>query len=308
MRWLVILMAAAGTAAAPAPIEPDIAAWLFTGNRAAPPPSGWDAVRPLAVPGSTARFTQAQLHDLQRAVDWYPQAHPPMPAIVAQGRAPEVKACGFCHLPGGGGRPENASLAGLDHGYIEAQVAAFADGTRRAAVPEWIPTHTMSETARAATPAEIHTAAVYFESLHYVSRVRVVETATVPRLDFSGFTPVPAPGGGREPIAGRLIEMPDDVERFERRDPLVGYTAYVPPGTLAKGAAVMRRIGCPACHGPGSKLWNAGRSPSYMVRQLLAFRSGARHDPGSPPMRAVAARLTTADIIAVAGYWASLKP
>ena len=39
-----------------------------------------------------------------------------------------------------------------------------------------------------------------------------------------------------EPIAGRLIEVPSDEEQNERlRNPRVGFIAYVPPGSLARG-------------------------------------------------------------------------
>jgi len=54
-----------------------------------------------------------------------------MPEVVARGRKPQVHACGYCHLPDGQGRPENAPLAGLPAAYIEAQVAAFRSGARR---------------------------------------------------------------------------------------------------------------------------------------------------------------------------------
>lgn len=146
--------------AAPSIVTPSIVAWAFPGRRGGPPPGGWDTVAPIHVPGSVVSYTAAQLRDLQHTVDWFPARHPPMPLVVATGRAPEVKACGFCHQPDGNGRPENASLAGLPVAYIEQQVAAFADGTRRAAMPDWSPTAMMAAIARAASPAEIHAAAI----------------------------------------------------------------------------------------------------------------------------------------------------
>src|SRR5215469_5913059 len=35
--------------------------------------------------------------------DWFPDEHPPMAAIVKNGRAPHVRACMLCHLPTGNG-------------------------------------------------------------------------------------------------------------------------------------------------------------------------------------------------------------
>ena len=56
---------------------------------------------------------------------------PPMPNIVAFGRKPAVQACGYCHLPTGNGRPENARLAGLPYDYIVGELKAYREGKRR---------------------------------------------------------------------------------------------------------------------------------------------------------------------------------
>lgn len=138
--------------------------------------------------------------------------------------------------------------------------------------------------------------------------MRVVATPDVPRAEARSFVLVPVAGGGREPTGARVVETPIDFDRFERRDPTSGTIAYVPPESLARGAAITARIGCSACHGAGMKLWGAGRSPSYIFRQLLAFKTKARHDAEAAPMTAVAAQLTPSDMVAVAAYWASLKP
>ena len=165
----------------------------------------------------------------------------------------------------------------------------------------------MTEVAHALTPAEAHAAATYYHGLRYRSRIRVVETETVPATHAEAFVLATGPGP-REPIGERIVETPVDFDRFERRDPATAYIAWVPPGSIARGRAVAARVGCAACHGAGMRLWGAGRSPSYIVRQLLAFRSRARRDRESGPMRTVAARLTTPDMIAVAAYWATLTP
>ena len=99
------------------------------GRGGAPPPQPDPA--PRRVPGSTIEFTQAQLRDLFNVPDWHPDNHPAMPEVVAHGRKPDVRACGYCHLPNGQGRPENSSLAGLPPAYIEQQMADFRAGRRK---------------------------------------------------------------------------------------------------------------------------------------------------------------------------------
>jgi hypothetical protein len=63
----------------------------------------------------------------------------------------------------------------------------------------------------------------------------VVETETVPKTYFSGTRRMPLHEGGTEPIGMRVIEVPEDAERVELRDPKSGFIAYAPPGSLAKG-------------------------------------------------------------------------
>jgi cytochrome c553 len=70
---------------------------------------------------------------------------------------------------------------------------------------------------------------------------------------------------------------------------------------------------CIGCH--GDKLQGmdmvprlAGRSPSYLLRQLLAFRSGARAGSTAMPMVPVVAKLQISDMIDVVAYAASLPP
>ncbi len=259
-----------------------------------------------SLPGATATFTEAQIHDLGHAVDWFPAAHAPLPAVVA-GRGGTAMACGYCHLAGGGGRVENASLAGLPADYIKEQVAAFAAGTRTGAAPDYMPSRYMAMVAKSVAPADLAAAAAYFAAIPFTSHVRVVEAATVPATVADRFILMPS-GAGTEPIGNRIVEMPDDLEAFEKRDPRVTYTAFVPPGSLDRGKAVVRRVGCTGCHGDGMKVWGAGRSPTYIFRQLIAFRTGARHDDGAAPMTAVAGKLTPADMVAVAAYWGSLRP
>ena len=74
-----------------------------------------------------------------------------------------------------------------------------------------------------------------------------------------------------------------------------------------------KTIICSTCHGPNLKgLKNvpplAGRSPSYIVRQLYDMQSGARNGPNLAQMKPVVANLSIYDIIDIAAYTASLEP
>ena len=52
----------------------------------------------------------------------------------------------------------------------------------------------------------------------------------------------------------------------------------------------------------------AGRSPSYLLRQLLAFQTGARSGPATQPKQPVVANLDVARMIDVVAFAASLRP
>jgi cytochrome c553 len=70
---------------------------------------------------------------------------------------------------------------------------------------------------------------------------------------------------------------------------------------------------CVTCHGPalrgvGEVPSLAGRSPSHMLRQLLAFKAGTRDTPTGQPMRAVAGAMSVEDMIAAVAYAASRAP
>jgi cytochrome c553 len=175
----------------------------------------------------------------------------------------------------------------------------------------------MIEAAKDMTDDEIKAAAEYFSSMKWTPWIRVVESATVPKTRLSGNVFFPLPDGGTEPIGSRIIEAPEDVERFELRDPRSGFVAYVPPGSLKKGAALVASGGgkttpCGVCHGPDLKGLGpvpgiAGRSPSYIVRQLFDIQQGTRKGLWSPLMKPVVANLTQDDMLAIAAYAASLQ-
>jgi cytochrome c553 len=273
---------------------------------------------PRHVPDSTTAFTLTQARDLF-ALDWHPNDHPPMPDIVAHGRKPDVMACGVCHRADGPGGPENASLAGLPAEYIIQQMVDFKSGARTTSVPQRIPPQLMVRTAKAIADAEIKQATAYFSALTPRATIKVVETDTVPKTRVAGWFLAALPGGDTEPIAGRIIEIPEDLERFEMRDARSRFIAYVPSGAIEKGRQLATTAGsgksapCTICHGPeltgvGPIPGLAGRSPSYIVRQLYDFQHGARVGPWSPLMAPNVVNLTIDDMVALAAYTASLPP
>jgi cytochrome c553 len=318
LRALIILVAGySGLALADALVAPS---WLYPlvppAQLAAP---AFDKVKPLRVPRSRVSYTQAQLNDLYAAPDWFPASHTPMPAVVAHGRAPDVYACGFCHTPSGQGRPENASLAGLPAAYIIRQVADMNSGARRSGAPgSYRPSDRMLQEAQHASEAEVAAAAAYFSQQRFSSHVQVLERERVPRSQVVGWVYAAVARTGDEPLGERLMEFTPDAERHEHRDYSLVYTAYVPPGSLARGLLLARGGGataappCVTCHGDrlqGTALIPrlAGRSPTYLLRQLVAFKSGARTGVNAALMRMVVANLQIGDMIDAAAYAASLE-
>jgi cytochrome c553 len=274
---------------------------------------------PRRVPGSTAAFTLTQIRDLYGGPDWHPGDHPPLPEVLARGRKPDLFACGYCHYPNGQGRPENSSLAGLSAGYIARQMADYKNGLRKSSEPAMTPPVFMLAQAKSVTEAEVKIAAEYFASLKYKPWIKVVETDTVPRTQVAGFMLVPLEGAGTEPIGQRIIELAEDLARSSVRDPRSGFIAYVPVGSIRRGEALVTTGGrgkttvCATCHGQDLKGLGdvpplAGRSPSYTVRQLYDFQSGARAGLLSPQMKETVAKLTVDDMVSIAAYSASRTP
>jgi cytochrome c553 len=298
-----------------------VPAWAFPvlGTNKAPSTVGSDTGAIATLPTSRARFTVGHARNGFDVADWNPETHAAPPSIVLHGRRPAVMACGFCHLADGRGRPENAMLAGLPAAYIVEQVHDLHSRARGTASPVPFPaTITMRGIADSVTDEELEAAARYFSGLHARRLSRVVEADVAPKsVALTGLYAL-APEGGTEPLDGRIIELPLDLRRHELHDPMARYVAYVPKGSLARGRALARgRVagtkGCTSCHGEGLRGMGvapplAGRSPTYVLRQLVGFRTGARSGPAAQPMREETAALTLDDMIAAAAYAGSLEP
>jgi cytochrome c553 len=270
------------------------------------------------VPDSPLTMTWSQVSGGFVSPDWHPQDHPAMPEIVVHGRKPAVMACGYCHRAEGTGGPENASIAGLPMAYIIQQVAEFKSGARSTSIPMRAPPKNMIAAAKAATDAEVAEAAAYFSSLKPKKVVRVVETDMAPQTQVHGWHLADFKTG-KEPIGQRVIEVPEDLEQFISRDSHAQFIAYVPTGSIEKGKALANTGGnghtvqCTICHGPdlrglGPIPGIAGRSPSYIVRQLYDFQHGARAGIGSALMKPTVEKLSTEDMVDLAAYAGSLDP
>jgi cytochrome c553 len=274
------------------------------------------AVRPegiIRVPGSAKQYEAAKIAGNATPPDWFPDEHPAAPKSVTGGTGVRF-ACGSCHLMSGQGHPEAADLAGMPAGYIVAQMAAYKSGTRK-------DDERMGPIAKVAPDEDVREAAEYFASLKPKLWVKIIETATPPKtfIATAGRHRQLHPDGGTEPIGHRILEIPEDPFRTEIRDPHSGFIAYVPPGSIKKGEALVKAgtagkaTQCALCHGEALKGMGevprlAGLQPLYVARQLFDMRYGSRAGGAAEVMKPVVANLSEADIIAISSYLGSLPP
>jgi cytochrome c553 len=163
----------------------------------------------------------------------------------------------------------------------------------------------------------VKAAAEYFASIKWTPWIRVVETSTVPKTRIVTGMFLALEGGEKEPIGQRIIEVPEKTEATETlRDPRSGFVAYAPVGSIKKGEALVttggagKTVQCGVCHGAdlqglGPVPGIAGRSPSYLVRQLYDMQQGARGGVWTALMRSAVAKLSADDMVAIAAYVAS---
>ena len=297
------------------------------GNRALQ--SGEDAKelsRPLTLEGSSATFSRLEIRHAQDVIDWFPEDYPPMAEIIKYG--PEALrggepdwACGSCHLPNGKGRPSNAPVAGLSAEYMIQQLYDFRKGLRYSADPRKPNTPNMIRMARAMTEEEIKKSAEFWAAVPWTRRYNVIEADLIPKMYLNPnnnmfFTVGTEP---TEPLAGRIIESPIDTYQADYlRNPRTGFNVYVPVGSLAKGEELVttgggKTIQCNICHGQDLNGLDmvppiAGRSPSYVMRQLYDFRQGTRNGISSQLMKPTVANLSIEDMTNIASYLASIIP
>ncbi len=286
---------------------------------AAAPPKGPADTGIKHLPDSQGAFTKAQIGDRFGPADWYPGDHPSMPDIVSHGRKPEVWACGLCHYPNGKGRPENAGVSGLPVAYFIEQMRKFRDGERSSADTRKKNTGVMIAIAKGMTDEEITAAAEYYGAIKWTTWIRVVETKAVPKTYTNVGMYLPLEGNEKEPIGDRIIETPFDPEATEGlRNPHSGFFAYVPIGSVKKGEALVtgnhgKSVACGVCHGEDLKGLGpvpglAGRSPSYLVRQMYDIQQGTRHGNWTELMKGAVNGLSQEDLLNIAAYLSSRTP
>ena len=153
--------------------------------------------------------------------------------------------------------------------------------------------------------------------------IRVVESPTSPRVRYRRQSCADGERDGKpegmEPIAGRIIELSEDEEQNETlRNPHSGWVVYVPPGSVRKRRGPRHdrrhedrrrenRAGQDdgVRHVPRPNLTGvvgadvppiAGRSPSYLARQLWDIQQGTRNGAQAQLMKLVVANLSHDDL------------
>jgi cytochrome c553 len=264
-------------------------------------------------------LTMAQINNQFGPPDWFPDEHPPMPAMVKNGRAPHVRACMLCHLPHGNGHPESASVSGLSANYIIEQMHEFRDGNRtnnRAPV--------MIEMAKDISETELKEAADYFASIPRQQQkwIKVVEGKTAPKnhVGNGGMRFLDEGSNETVPIPPNMIyEVASDGEGAELRDQHAGFIDFVPEGSVRKGELLAttggngKTVQCAVCHGAdfrgiGDVPRLAGRGAYYLIRQLNDIKTGARKGSSVALMKAVVQNLSDEDMVDLVAYMASRDP
>ena len=286
--------------------------WAFNIPDAVQPPG----VRPesiVRVPGSANEYDAAAIAGNANPPDWFPAEHPPAPKSVKGGTG-IVSACGSCHLMSGQGHPESADIAGMPAEYLIRQMAYYKLGTRKDDAR-------MGPIAKASSDEDVRQAAEYFAALTPRVWVKVIESAMPPRtyIATAGRHRQLHPGGGTESIGRRILEIPEDPFRTEIRDPHSGFIAYVPPGSIARGEALVKTgasgktVACALCHGDtlrglGEVPRLAGLQPLYIARQLFDLQYGSSAGKAAALMKRAVVNLSEDDIIAISAYLGSLPP
>ena len=264
-------------------------------------------------PDSTRTYTDEQIGDLRNPPDWYPDQHPTPPEIVVKGQG-DAMACGSCHLMSGLGHPESSDLTGLTVPYIVQQMLDFKSGARQDPTGK-----RMNSIANALTDEQVQQAAEYFASLPRRPFQEVIEADMVPATFLgNGRMRFADPSGAFEPIAGRIITLPENQARARLRDPYSGFVNYVPVGSVARGKELVetgggKTVSCGICHGQdlkgqGSTPRLAGVHPVYTFRQLYWIKDGTRNGTDAPLMKSIADALDDDDMVAISAYLASLAP
>jgi len=318
IRWmgilsLAFLLPSVVPAQAPLAVPNGLPAWAFNIPDKVQPPSA-PVNGPVRVPGSSKAYDAAKIAGNAHPPDWFPEEHGPAPGIVTGEGGVTTTACGSCHLMSGQGHPESADLAGLPVEYLVRQMNYFKSGARKDDLR-------MGPIAKATSDEDIRKSAEYFAAQKPIAWVKVIETSMPPKtyVATGGRHRLLSPEGGTEPIGHRIIEIPVDPQRTNDRDPHSPFLAYVPPGSIANGEALVKTgrsgktIACAICHGDqlrglGEVPRIAGFQPVYIARQLIQIQNGSSAGTNAALMKKAVANLTEDDIISISAYLGTLAP
>ena len=294
----------------PTTIPNGLPEWAYNiPDKAQPPEPKVPSV--VRVAGSSKELEASAVAGNANPPDWFPEEHPVPPRSV---KGPMPNACGSCHLMSGQGHPESADIAGMPAEYIIRQMSYFKSGARKEE-------GRMGPIARAVADEDVRQAADYFASVKPIAFAKVIEAATPPKTYVSADARHRRimPEGGTEPIGRRIIQIPEDPMQTTIRNPHSGFIAYVPPGSIKKGEALVKSGGagktiqCAICHGDaltglGEVPRLAGLQPVYIARQLIQMQNGTSAGTNAALMKKVVAKLSEDDIIAISAYLGSLPP
>jgi cytochrome c553 len=310
---LVSLASLPAAAQVPQSVPNGLPTWAYNIPEKVQPPTV-KVTGPVSVPGSAKVLDPAQVTSSGNPPDWFPEEHGPAPRIVKDESGTAKMACGTCHLMSGQGHPESADIAGLPAEYIVRQMSYFKTGARK-------DDDRMGPIAKVVSDEDVRQSAEYYAAIKPIPWVKVIETATPPKTYVSSAARhrLLDPAGGTEPIGHRIIETPVDPVRTADRDPHSAFLAYVPPGSIAKGEALVKTGAsgktsqCASCHGDDLKGLGevprlAGLQPVYLARQLICIQNGSSDGAAVAPMKKVVANLSEDDIIAISAYLGSLPP
>jgi cytochrome c553 len=307
---LVSLLAVAAAAQVPLSVPDGLPSWAYNIPDKVQPPEA-AVPRIVRASGSSKEYEATAIAGNANPPDWFPDEHPAAPRSV---KGPMPNACGSCHLMSGQGHPESADIAGMPAEYIIRQMNYFKSGARKEE-------GRMGPIARAVSDDDVRQAAEYFAAIKPTPFVKVIEIATPPKTYVSADARHRRilPDGGAEPIGRRIIEIPEDPMRTTIRDPHSAFIAYVPPGSIARGKALVetggsgKTIQCAICHGDGLTGLGevpriAGLQPVYIARQLITMQKGTSAGTAAALMKKPVAKLSEDDIISIAAYLGSLPP
>jgi cytochrome c553 len=276
------------------------------------------------VTGSDQQFTRLDFRSHTSYPEWFPNDYPqPMPRVNMVGSESlgnTARACSLCHLANGKGRPENAPPSGQPAAYTIQQLEDMRNDLRNTSDPRKSNPHTMVRLAKGMTEEEMQEIAEWYEAVPWTPWIRVIETDMAPAMHLEVGNMFITVGVEPElPLNGIIIETPENErESNYLRSPRSGWNAYVPVGSLAKGEELVttgagKTVACGVCHGAdlmgvGIMPGIAGRSPSYMMRQMWDMKMETRKGPNVALMMPIIENLTVEDMTNIVAYLASVMP